>query len=103
MFRPRIHFFKRLAVLLLKDGVALLGFHGFPLTDLRVHRVIRAAAVHADPADLLVTHPLDEVQRRARMAQHVAALVRSGAVPAVDVVAGVDDEDVAFLDGDALV
>ena len=67
-----------------------------------VHRVIRTAAVHADPAEFLIPHPLDEVQRRAGMAEHIAALIRRRAVPTVDVVAGVDDEYIAFLDGHAL-
>ena len=32
------------------------------------------------------------------MAEHVAALIGGGGIPAVDVIAGVDDQDVALLD-----
>ena len=56
--------------------------------------VVCGAAVHADPAQLLFPYPADEVQAGAGVAQHVAALIRLGAIPAILMVAGIDDQDI---------
>ena len=73
-----------------------------PLADDGVHRVVGAAAVDADPAQLLPLGPLGELAVRAGVLDHVADLVGGRLVPAVVVVARVDDEDVALLHLDAL-
>ena len=81
-------------------GLARLARH--PVADDGVHRVVGAAAVHADPAQLLGLGPLGELAVRAGVLDHVADLVGGGHVPAEVVVAGVDDEDVALAHLDAL-
>ena len=97
MVRPGIDVVEALTIALFEHGVALFGLHGFPVADLGVHGVVCGAAVHADPAQLLFPHPADEVQAGAGVAEHVAALIRLGAIPAILMVAGVDDQDIAFL------
>ena len=95
---PRIDAIQALAV----TGVELLSpldaFLRLSAADLRVHRVLYASTVDADPMDLLFMAPLVKAERRARVAQHITALAgRSENVPTILVIAGVDDADIALL------
>src|ERR1700687_7267 len=77
------------------------------LTNDRVHRVIRAACVYGKPANPARLDPVGKRARRARVLDEIARLIRLDR-PAVSrpvgrveaVVASVDDEDVAAVDGD---
>ena len=85
------------AILLLEMQVCLPGLAGHPLPDDRIHGVIRATAVHADPAQLLPLGPVGKLAVGTGMLHHVADLIRRGHVPTKVMEAGVDDEDVARL------
>ena len=93
---------QRHAVFLLEDLVRLAGLARHPVADDGVHRVVGAAAVHADPAQLLGLGPLGEFTIGTGMLDHVADFVGGGHIPAEVMVAGVDDEDVAFAHFDTL-
>ena len=67
--RPWIHFVERFTVLPAENFVGFLDFQRLPVADFRVHRMVRTAAVHADPTDFLAAYPLNEIQRRAGMAK----------------------------------
>ena len=83
---------------LLEELVGLGGLAGHPVADDGVHRVVGAAAVHADPLDFLGLGPLGELAVGAGMLDHVADLVGVGLIPAKVMVTCVDDEDVALAD-----
>ena len=96
------NFFDRLAVLFLEMRVRFGGLARHPIADDRVHRMIRAAAVHADPLYLFALRPFRELAIGSGMLDHVTNFVGERLVPAVAMIAGVDDEDVAFAHLDAV-
>ncbi len=71
-----------------------------PISDDRVHWMVGAAAIHADPAQLLVFCPIGKLSVRTGMHHHVANFVGGGHVPPEMVVAGVDDQDIPFTNFD---
>ena len=64
--------------------------------------MVGAAAIDANPFELLLLAPVGKAGIGAGVHDHVAHFVAVGLVPAKMVVAGVDDEDVAFAHFHAL-
>jgi len=85
-----------LAVLLLKVCVSFFRLPGHPVANDRVHWVVGAAAVDADPSDLPSPSPFGEFSVRAWVLDHIANLVGGWLIPTVSMVAGVDDQYVAI-------
>jgi len=98
----REHFRHRFAVLFLEMRVRFFGLARHPGANDRVHRMIGAAAVHADPLDLFALRPFGELAVGPGMLDHVPNFVGKRLIPAVAMIAGVDDENVPFAHLDAL-
>ena len=98
----REHLRHRLAVLFLEMRVRFLGLARHPRADDRIHRMVRAAAVHADPFDFLPLRPFRKLAVGPGVLDHVPDFIGERLVPAVAMIAGVDDENVAFAHLDAV-
>ena len=92
---------QRHAILLLEDFICLTRLARHPVADDGVHRMIRAAAVHTDPAQLFGLGPIGKFAVGTGMLNHVTHFVRVGRIPAKVMVAGMDDENIALADFDA--
>ena len=71
---------------------------GMPDALDRVHGMILADGIDAQPFDLLRHTPVRKIGRGAGMADHITEFVGVGAVPAVFIEPGLDQQDIAFAD-----
>ncbi len=96
----REHFLNRFLVLCLEMRLRFFCLARHPRPDDGVHWMISTAAINPEPFQFFIFAPLCELAVRARMLHHIPDFISDRLVPAIAVIAGVDEQDVTFSDLD---